>query len=246
MLSVARPQPNGIMWALAGQRDRGLYQIDAQTGAKRGSISVSGGARSVAESSTGVLGLAIGTKRSGALELLDGSTTDVIKTVPLPAPAKDVAIGSDGTTFYVLTAWARTASVSIVGSQHGTVRGTVPVPADAVSVVPDVQQTLLYVLGRDGEVTGISISSGQPAFSFMVADELSRSIALSPDGKTLYVLKGRYKVDNIAVVNVATETVMRVLPAPSYCKQVAVSAGGHQLYEVAGTGSYGNIQVFVV
>ena len=71
-----------------------------------GSFSVSASARSVAESSPGILGLALGSRTSGALELLDGRTSKVITTVALPAPARYVTLGSDGTTFYVLSGLA--------------------------------------------------------------------------------------------------------------------------------------------
>ena len=78
---------------------------------------------------------------------------------------------------------------------------------------------------------------------FSVGD-LGRALALSPDGTTLYVLKGTAAVSNIAVVDIATESVRHVLPAPSHCLEVLVSASGSQLYEVVGTAGYGNIQVF--
>jgi hypothetical protein len=48
----------------------------------------------------------------------------------------------------------------------------------------------------------------------------------------------------VAEVNVATEGVQRVLPAPANCLQVLVSADGSQLYQLVGSASYGNIQVF--
>ena len=243
MMAAAEPQPSGIMWALAGNAGAGLFEMDSSTGQVTGSVSVSSAARSVAETSTGVLGLALGTSQSGALELLSGRTGKVIRTVALPAPARDVVVGSDGATFYVLAGWATSASVTIVGSQNGRVQGTVPVPADAVSVVPDVQQALLYVLQRDGHISEIAISGGKVMATFSVGD-LGRSLALSPDGSTLYVLKGTDEVANIAVVDVATESVRRVLPAPSHCLEVLVSASGSQLYEVVGTAGYGNIQVY--
>jgi DNA-binding beta-propeller fold protein YncE len=243
MLAAAEPQPNGIMWALAGKRSAGLFAMDSASGQVTGSVSVSNTARSVAESSTGVLGVALGTSRSGALALLNGRTAKLLQTVPLPAPARQVVAGSDGTTFYVLTGWATSASVSIVGSQSGKVEGTVPVPADAVAAVPDVQQTLLYVLERDGRISEITISGGKVMARFSVGD-LGRALAVSPDGGTLYVLKGTAEVANIAVVDVATESVRRVLPAPGHCVEILVSASGNQLYEVVGTAGYGNIQVF--
>ena len=242
MLAAAQPQSNGIMWALAGGRSTGLFAMDSASGQVTGSVSVSSSARSVTESSTGVLGIALGTSRSGALNLLNGRTAKLLQTVPLPAPARQVVVGSDGTTFYVLAGWATSASVSIVRSGNGRVEGTVPVPADAVSAVPDVQQTMLYVLGQDGRISEIAISGGKVLARFTVGD-LGRSLALSPDGGTIYVLKGTDEVSNIAVVDVATESVRRVLPAPSHCLEILVSASGSQLYEVVGTAGYGNIQV---
>ena len=246
ILAATAPQPNGIIWALAGGHSAGLFEMDSPSGHISGSVSVSGAARSLAESSTGVLGVAIGTNRAGALELLDGRTTKVIRTVALPAPARDVVVGSDGTTFYVLTGWANSASVTIVNSQNGRIRGTVPVPTNTDSIAPDVQQTLLYVLERDGNVSEISISDGKVMARFSVGHDPGLSLALSPDGSQLYVLKGTDAVANVAVVNVATESVRRVLPAPSHCLEVLVSASGGQLFEVAGTAGYGNIQVFAV
>jgi len=245
LLAAAEPQANGIMWGLAGESTAGLFEFDSSSGHLAGSVSVSKAARSVAESSAGVIGLALGTGNSGALELRDGRTAKLLQTIPLPAPARQVVAGSDGTTFYVLTGWPTAASVTIVDSHSGKVHGSVPVPADTVSVAPDVQQASFYALERSGLVDEISISGGQVTGKFEVGDK-GRSIALSPDGRTLYVLKGTGKVANVAVVDAGTESVRRVLPAPSDCLELLVSATGSQLYEVVGAPGYGNIQVFAV
>ena len=210
-----------------------------------GSISVSSAARSVAQAATGVIGLALGTDRAGALELLDSRTAKLIRTVPLSAPAREVVVASDGATFYVLTGWGSSSSVTVVDSQDGRVQGTVPVPLNAVSVAPDVQQTTLYVLQRDGRVSQISIADGKVEATFVAGDS-GRSLALSPDGAALYVLKDTHAGANIAVVDAATESVRRVLQAPAGCLQVLVSAGGGELFEVVGAAGYGNIQIFAV
>ena len=146
----------------------GLFEMDSSTGRLTGSVSVSSAARSVAETSTGVIGLALGTSRSGALQLLSG-TGKVTKTVPLPAPAREVVVGSDGTTFYVLNGTATAASVTIVGSREGRILGSVPMPSDAVSVVPDPQQSTLYALERNGLVDQIDITGGKVVAKFKAA-----------------------------------------------------------------------------
>lgn len=244
LLSVAQPQPNGIMWMLAGNTaSRGLYEVDLSTGQVIGSISVSNAAQSVAQSLTGMIGVGLGSRRAGALELLDGGTAKVVRTVPLSAPAREVVAGSDGNTFYVLTGTPSASSVSVVNSRNGRVRGAVPVPADAVSFSPGAGQATLYVLGRNGRVSEISLAGGAIMASFVVGAS-GRSLAFSPDGTTLYALKGTAATANIAVVDIARESVRRALPAPSHCLEVVLSASGSQLYEVVGTAAYGNVQVF--
>lgn len=244
LVAAAEPQPNGIMWALAGKQSFGLFGFDSASGQVTGSVSVSKAARSVAESSAGVIGLALGTKHSGALELLDGRTTKVIRTVPLPAPARQVVVGSDGTTFYVLTARPGSASVTIVNSENGKIHGSVPVPANTVSIAPNVQSDL-YALQENGLVNEISISDGRILAAFSVGHQ-GKSIALSPGGQTIYVLKGSRNAVNVAVVDAGTEIVRRVLPAPAHCRELLVSASGRQLFEVVGSPSNGNIQVFAI
>ncbi len=243
ILAAAQPQPGGTVWALAGTSSTGLFELDVSTGKVLASISVSQAARSVAETSTGVIGVALGTSHSGALELLDGRTRKVIRTVQLPAPASQVVAGPGGTTFYVLNGWAGSASVAVVSAQNGTVRDSVPVPADAVSVAPDNGQSALYVLQKVGLVDVIGISSGKISAQFTVGVH-GEDLARSPDGGTLYVLKGTSAVSNVAVVTVSTESVNRVLPAPSHCLELLVSPNGRQLYDVVGAAGYGNLQIF--
>jgi DNA-binding beta-propeller fold protein YncE len=246
LLAATGPQPDGTLWALAGSLSTGLFRFDAASGAVLDhGIPVSNAARSVAESTAGVLGVALATRDSGALELLGTGTGKVIQTVALPAPARQVVTGPGSPAFFVLNGWAAAASVTIIGARSGAVRDTVPVPADAVSVAPDAAQDSLYVLEKTGLVDEIGMQSGSVSARFKVGDD-GRAIAISPDGSTLYVLKGTLKVSNIAVVDAATEGVRRVLPAPSYCRGLLVSPDGDQLYEVVGTSGYGNIQVFAL
>ena len=244
LLAAAQPQANGALWALAGNAmAKGLFSLDLATGSGTGSISVSNAAQSVTESLTNVVGLALGTARTGALQLLDGSTGKLTKTVPLGAPARAVVVGSVGVTFYVLNGTARSTSVTMVNSRSGAVQGTVPVPLRTVSIVPDTAGESLYALQANGLVTQVALAGGKIMSSFLVGSA-ARSLALSPDGSPLYVLKDSGPDVNVAEVNLATESVQRVIPAPANSLQVLVSADGRELYQVVGTPTYGNIQVF--
>jgi DNA-binding beta-propeller fold protein YncE len=244
LMNAATPQPNGKLWALAGDAaSKGLFDINLATGGGIGSISVSNAAQSVTESLAGVVGLALGTHRTGALELLNGNTGKVINTIPLGAPARDVVVASDGATFYVLDGTSRSASVTVINSRNGDEQGTIGVPVNTVSIAPDGVGVSLYALQPDGTVSQIAIAGGKVMSVFQVGSP-ARSLTLSPDGSTLYVLKNAGPDANVAVVNVATQSVRRVLPAPANCLQVLVSADGSQLYQLVGTSAYGNIQVF--
>jgi hypothetical protein len=243
LLAAGQPQPNGTLWALAGDAaSKGVFDISLANGNEFGSVSVSNAARSVTESLGGIIALALGTARTGALELLNGSTGKVTKTIPLGAPARDVTVGSGGAMFYVLDGTAKSASVTVVNSQDGTVQGTAPVPLNTVSIVPDSPGVSVYALEPNGLVSQIAIAGGRIMTRFATGPG-ARSIALSPDGSTLYVLRNVGRDANVAEVNIATETVQRVLPAPANSLQVLVSADGTELYQLVGTSSYGNIQV---
>ena len=107
------------------------------------------------------------------------------------------------------------------------------------------QQPDIYALEGTGLVDEISISTGQVVSKFRVGNA-GTSIAISPDGGMLYVLKNAGTASNVAVVSTDTESVREVLPAPRNCAEVLVSPGGGQLYEVVGTAEYGNIQVYAI
>jgi ABC-type uncharacterized transport system permease subunit len=243
LLAAGQPQPNGMLWALAGDpASKGLFELSMATGRVAGSISVSNTAQSVTESLSGVVGLALATPGAGALELLNGSTGTPIRTVPLGAPAHDVVTGSDGATFYVLDGTSRSASVTVVNSRDGNVQGTVPVPLDTVSVAPDTAGSALYALQPSGQVSEIAIAGGKILSAFPVGGG-ARSLAMSPAGDVLYVLKDAGGDANVAQVNLATESIQRVLPAAAHSLQLLMSADGQQVYQLVGTPRYGNIQI---
>jgi DNA-binding beta-propeller fold protein YncE len=112
-----------------------------------------------------------------------------------------------------------------------------------VAVVPTPGEHNVYVLEPNGTVSEIAVSTGQVATQFTVGHS-GYSLALSPDGTVLYVLKGRGVVRNVAEVNLATEAVTRVLPAAADTREIVLAPSGTSLFDVVGTASYGNIQAY--
>jgi hypothetical protein len=75
LLAAGQPQPNGTLWALAGDAaGKELFDINLADGSGIGSVPVSRTARSVTESLGGVIGLALGAPGKGALDLINGTT----------------------------------------------------------------------------------------------------------------------------------------------------------------------------
>ncbi len=68
-------------------------------------------------------------------------------------------------------------------------------------------------------------------------------MAVSSDGASLYVLKGEGAGRNVAVVDLATQAVTSVLPAPAGSVDVVLSPDGSMLYQIVGTPDVGNVQV---
>lgn len=243
MLAATGFQANGVMWALTGPGSAGLFQISRATGQVKSSFSVSDFARSVAESPAGVIALALDTGRSGALQLINAGTRKVTRVVRLPWPAEQVAAAHRGSTFYVLTASASQARVAIVNGQDGRVTGTVAVPSDVTSVVPGTRPGTLYAIERNGLLDVIGVPGSKLVAKIRAGSGGGESVALSPDGRTVYVLEQLGGIANIALVNPATKLVEKVLPAPGTCVQVLVSPDGGHLYEVVRAAGTGSIQV---
>ena len=243
MLAATEFQATGVMWALTGPGSAGLFQISSATGQVKSSFSVSDFARSVAESPAGVIALALDTGRSGALQLINAGTRKVTRVVRLPRPAEQVAAAYRGSTFYVLTASASQARVAIVNGLDGRVTGTLAVPPDVTSVVPGARPGTLYAIERDGLLDVIGGPGSKVVAKIRAGSGGGESVAVSPDGRTVYVLEQLGGIANIALVNPDTKLVEKVLPAPGSCIQVLVSPDGGHLYEVVRAAGTGSIQV---
>lgn len=243
LLSASAPQANGIAWVLAGsERVRTINEIQLSTGKQEHATGVSPDARAVTQSSTGLIALGLGTARAGAVELMNGSTGSLDATVPLSGPVIALAFGDDGTTLYALEGAGKVRAVSVIDTTTRKVERSIGLPSDAVSIVPTPDQRAIWSAQASGSIQETSVA-GNKAITTFSAGAAATAIAISPDGNTLYVLKGTEETENIAAVAVATETVQQVLPAARHSVALATSLDGSQLYDFVGAPAYGNIQI---
>ncbi len=238
------PQPNGSMWVLVRTTTAANVQdLDLATGKVVGVVPVSAAASAVTELSTGVLVVGTATARAGSLELRNGTTGTLTRTVALSGPVHALAPGANGTTVYALVGTSKAEAVEVVDSADGKVTGTIAVSTGSVAVAASPSGSDVYVLAASGSVTDYPTAGGSAASSFPVGSG-GVALAISPDGTTLYVLKGPTISRNVAVVDLATQSVRRVLPAPANAVGLALAADGSTLYDLVGTPGYGNIQAF--
>ena len=243
-IAATAPEPNGTLWVLAGSsRSRGLYNMELSQKKILGSVSVSGQANTVAESSTGIVALGISTSNGGAVQFRNGTSGALINTVALSGPIVSIAAGSDGTTFYALNGSPTAKAIAIINSKTGKVESTLPAPSDAVSIVPTPSENGIYVLEPNGVISEIATAGGHLTTQFPVGHS-GRDLSIGPNGHTLYVLKCQGVQRNVAIVNLATESVKSILPAAAGTDSITLSPDGQTLYDVVGTPSYGNIQAF--
>ncbi len=230
------------MWILAN--DNGattLRGLDLHAGSMTTPMPVDNSAVAIAEVGSGTLGIGLATATTGSLELFTSPTAQSPVTVPLGAPVR--AVAATGSSFYVLNGNASSASVSIVDPQQ-LILATLPAPVDAISIAVSADGSNVYALEPSGRVSQIDPSSGRVTAAFPTGNS-ARAMVLSPDGTTLYVLKGA-TVRDIAVVNLGTESEQETLPAPANSVGVAIGADGTIVYSLVGTRTIGNIQAFPV
>ncbi|MGA8724568.1 MAG: hypothetical protein WB565_05965 [Acidimicrobiales bacterium] len=246
LLAGGQPQANGDMWLLANSHGTAnLQQLNLSTSKIDQIVPESTGANSLSQSSSGVIGVGVATATTGALELRNGSSGVLLATVPIGAPVKDVFAGYDGSTFYVLNGNSTSASVTLVDSQTDKPSVSVPVPLDTTAIAVDPPGVNLFALGSAGKVDEITIGSQTVAASYSVGS-LPVALAISASGSTLYVLNNHSSVASVGVIDVATEHQTEALPAPANAVGVQVSVDGQSLYDIVGTSSYGNVQVFSI
>jgi hypothetical protein len=243
LIGGAAPNSSGGLWVLVSLNGKANVQL-IYTSSKVPPVTfpVSNTASTVAVNYDGTLGVGLATGKTGAVQFYKTPRMTTLGTVALPGPVTALVDGTSGNAFYALVSVRGAESVDVVNAVTHKITLSIPMPAqtDSIAISPD--QSTVYALQGNGTVSVIDAASHDVIQSFAVTPG-DRQLAISPDGSQLYVLKGSVASDNVAVINLATQSTVRVLPAPASCQGIVVSPGG-QLYDLVGTSNYGNIQVF--
>ncbi|HUC36668.1 MAG TPA: hypothetical protein VMR97_06050 [Acidimicrobiales bacterium] len=245
LVGGAPPQSNGVMLLLAGTGvTRNVRTLTLDSGSLGRVWPVSSSAVAIAQSNPDLVAVGLATTNTGAVEFARAaSRRTVVATVPLGAPVRSVTAGADGTTFYALNGNTESTTVSVVNSRNHTVVANVPVPLGALAATPSANESSIYVLEPDGKVSEIQVATGKVLSAFDIGSD-AMSLALGPNGTTLYVLRDPGAISEVGVVNLTTESVERTLPAPLRCVAIELSPDGTSLYDIVGAAAYGNVQIY--
>jgi YVTN family beta-propeller protein len=133
-------------------------------------------------------------------------------------------------------------SVSVIDTACNTVTATIPVGNHPVGIAFSPDDALAYVTnGRDGTISVIDTATHSVTTTIAlvpspnpVAPISPAYLAVTPDGKTLYVPTGSDPVPSFQVVSTATNTATAVIPLGGLNVEVlAVTPDGKHVYVVS-------------
>jgi len=236
--------PNGTIWTLSGTSEaKTLQAVNLRTRRISAIVPAPASAVAIAGQDVGPLALGLATSTTGAVELVSPSTGRPVATVAVGSPVVAVAVSPNGQAVYAVNGNGRATTVAVISTTTDRVTATLPAPLATVALVPNSSGSSLWLLQRNGVVSELSLRTGTTMTLFPVGHS-GRALALSPSGSTLYVLKGQGTVRNVAVVNLATEAVTTVLPAPAGAVDLGTGLVSHELYDFATTARAGSVQAF--
>jgi YVTN family beta-propeller protein len=174
------------------------------------------------------------------LSVVDATTNSVINTINVGTDPTGVAVSPSSQKVYVVTQ----SGVSVVDTATDAVTGTITSArsyyerADDIAISPNGQ--LVYVADAPGVHV---INTATDAVTHTIGT-VSDSVALSPDGKTLYSIGYANGVSDVAVVDTSTDNTTTTITDSAFEQLVAlaVNPDGNATYAL----DAGNSSVHVI
>jgi hypothetical protein len=243
-IALTQPQADGSYWVLSGSpTEKTISKMDATTSRILATVGVSRDASDIAESTTGIVAVSVGSGGVGGVDLFQGSTGAALSTIATSDPVLRISPTLDGTMFFALQSNGSASSIVEITVQTGAIGATVPAPSDTVDAIPTSDASAFLALLPQGVIDEVSITTRKPTARFS-SGQAATALTLSSDGATIYVLRGGMTSSNVALVNVRTQAVDRVIPAPSDATDLALSPDGQSIYISDSSPKASNVQAF--
>jgi YVTN family beta-propeller protein len=169
--------------------------------------------------------------KSHELGIVDAEARKLTKRVKIGGNPYNLAFAPDGRTLYVLDWASETSGDDVIVYDLATERVDAKI---AVSTWPahaifSRDARLLYVSGETaGDLTVIDTKTRQTVSRVVHGGGDAMGLALSPDGKTLYLAAGENKA--VIKVDTATHKVTGTIPVPGIIHEATLTPDGKFLY----------------
>jgi YVTN family beta-propeller protein len=169
----------------------------------------------------------VGNFKDNTVSVIDTQAKTVTATIAVPPGPHGMALTPDGHSLYVSSDGASTVSLIDTGTDRLTRSIEVGKAPHGLAATPDGRQVLVAVYGED-QVAVIDTSTGQVTARVAVAKP--HNIAIRPDGKTAYVASQEPGKFALAVIDLASRTVVRSVPLDKTPRALEFSPDGKYLY----------------
>lgn len=242
IVDATQPTSDGKLWTLTNTYAAANVQLVDVYGTKPlRIIPTSLAATSVAIGGGGPLAVGQGTTKSGAISFYSPSTGHLLGTTPVSGPV--ISMTTSGVYYYALVKNQSSEAIATIQPQTRAVLQILPAPKDTISIAAASNGSTIYAAQSNGNVAEIDTSSGKVYGNFGSFPNV-HAMCINPSNTFLYILKGLLSNNNVAVVNLTTQSQVDVLPAPADTVSVGINALGTQIYDVVGTQAYGNVQLY--
>jgi len=165
---------------------------------------------------------------------IDAASGTITATIPVAVGPQYTAVTPDGSQVFVSTVHA----ISVISASSDTVTATIPLDSyvpggdTARQVTVDPAGAFAYVVTTDGYLLKIATATDTVTGTVRVAvskpSNMTRAVAISPDGATLYVSGDS---SSVSVVDTATLTVRSVINTGDLRSEaIAVAPDGSHVY----------------
>jgi YVTN family beta-propeller protein len=169
--------------------------------------------------------------KSHDIGIVDAEAKKLVKRVKIGGNPYNLAFAPDGKTLYVLD-WSSETSgddVIIYDLDGDRVEAKIEVSTWPAHAVFSRDARLLYVSGETaGDVTVIDTKTRTTVTRIVHGGGDAMGLALSPDGRTLYLAAGENKA--VLKLDTATHKITGTIPVPGVIHEATLTADGKYLY----------------
>jgi DNA-binding beta-propeller fold protein YncE len=210
-----------------------LDVVDVKAGTLLKQVPNQGRARGVAYS-TEADRVFVGCGTGGVCSVLDGSTYDVLKSIPLGIDADNVRFDPRNRRIYVVHA---DEELSVINADDYSTRGSISLPKSLGAFQLEASRPRMYVNAKDaGQVVVIEMGKDQVIDRFPVAPAgVPAAMAIDEKGRRLFV--GCRREPSLVVMDSDTGKVVRRVALPGDVDDVSFDAKRGRIYASCGDGA---------